>query len=150
VSPPCCGKTTLLRDIVRNISDGYKDYRGQNVSVVDERGEIAGSYKGIASLDVGIRSDVLDGCSKKEGVYMLLRSMSPKVIALDEIGGEEDAYVIRQCVNCGCGIIATIHGWDIEDISNRSRVIQELIEEKIFSKVIVLSKDKIGSISKII
>ena len=56
VSPPCCGKTTLLRDIVRNISDGYKNYMGQNVSVVDERGEIAGSYKGVASLDVGIRS----------------------------------------------------------------------------------------------
>ncbi len=86
ISPPACGKTTLLRDIVRQISDA-----GITVGLADERSEVAGCYRGVPQNDVGLRTDVLDGCPKAEGMVMLLRAMSPQVIAVDELGGERDA-----------------------------------------------------------
>ena len=90
ISPPGCGKTTLLRDLIRQVSDGTDMRQGQQVSVVDERSEIAGSYQGIPQNQVGIRTDVLDACPKTEGMMLLVRSMTPQVIAVDEIGSKED------------------------------------------------------------
>ena len=98
VSLPGAGKTTLLRDITRNISNGSIYLEGQTVSVVDERGEIASSYKGVAQNDVGIRTDVLSNISKSIGIKMLIRSMAPQVIVVDEIGNEMDIQAIQNAI----------------------------------------------------
>ena len=137
ISPPGGGKTTLLRDMVRCISDGNAFCKGMNVGVVDERSEIAACYMGVPQNDVGIRTDILDACPKAEGMLMMLRSMNPKVIAVDEIGGREDIDVISYIINCGCSILATVHGYSIDDIRTRP-VLRKLVEEKAFERYIVL------------
>jgi stage III sporulation protein AA len=152
VSPPGCGKTTILRDIIRLISSGTKKYnfKGINVSVVDERSEIAGCYNGIPQKDVGLRTDVLDGCPKAEGMIMLIRSMSPRVIATDEIGRDEDIYALKEAINAGVKFITTVHGDSIEEISRRTNI-SSLIENKIFEKIIILTnRPRVGTVKKII
>lgn len=142
ISPPNCGKTTLLRDIIRIISDGINNkLKGMTIGVADERSEIAGSYMGLAQNDVGIRTDILDGCPKAEAMIMLLRSMSPNVIAVDEIGNEEDIHAIHNIINSGIKIICTVHGHAIEDIRNKP-VLCELINKDIFERYVVLSHKK--------
>ncbi|WP_432665224.1 stage III sporulation protein AA [Wukongibacter baidiensis] len=152
VSPPGCGKTTILRDIIRLISSGSKkyDFRGINVSVVDERSEIAGCYDGVPQKDVGMRTDVLDGCPKAEGMIMLIRAMSPRVIATDEIGRDEDIYALKEAINAGVKFITTVHGDSIEEISRRSNI-TDLIEKKIFERVIILTnKPRVGTVREVI
>lgn len=139
ISPPGCGKTTLLRDLVRYISEGNAFGTGQTVGVVDERMEIAGCFQGIPQNDLGIRTDVLSGCKKSAGLMMLLRSMSPKVVAADELGGEEDVLALRQVNGCGCGILATIHGSGREEAMARP-FIKELFGENIFGRQILLGR----------
>lgn len=138
ISPPGCGKTTLLRDVVRIISDGNAYGQGINVGVVDERSEIAACYMGVPQNDVGIRTDILDSCPKKEGMMILLRSMNPKVIAVDEIGGSDDLEAIMYSIHCGCRIIATIHGESIDDIRERP-IVRNLVSARAFERYIVLS-----------
>lgn len=116
VSPPRRGKTTLLRDIVRQISSGASNISPHNVVVIDERSEIAACYQGIPQNDVGIRTDVLDCCPKVKGMMMAVRTMAPEVIAIDELGSEQDIEAVKYAINCGCKIIATAHGNSIEDI----------------------------------
>lgn len=147
ISMPGVGKTTLLRDMVRQVSDGNSYAKGVNVGVVDERSEIAGCFQGIAQNDLGIRTDVLDACPKALGMMMLLRSMSPKVIAVDEIGGKEDEEMIRQVTRCGVHIMATIHGNDLEDLKNNA-IGKELVREAIFDRYIVMRREKNGKICK--
>ena len=93
ISPPCCGKTTLIRDLIRQISDGNEYIKGCSVGVVDERSELGGCYLGIAQNHLGTRTDILDCCPKAEGMILLIRSMAPRVLAIDEIGGEELAPI---------------------------------------------------------
>lgn len=138
ISPPGCGKTTLLRDIVRLISNGNDMHPGISVGVVDERSEIGACYLGIPQNDVGMRTDVLDCCPKAEGMLMMIRSMSPVVIAVDEIGKREDIEALEYVMNCGCQIIATVHGSSIEDIKNKP-ILRKLVEEKMFKRFIVLA-----------
>ena len=116
VSPPGGGKTTLLRDIVRQVSTGNSYGTGRQVGVVDERSEIAGSFMGIPQNDVGMRTDVLDGCPKIQGMMLLMRSMSPAVVAVDEIGGYEDMKAVYQVLQCGSSVLATMHGNSMEDV----------------------------------
>ena len=151
VSPPKCGKTTILRDITRNISYGIKNIglEGKKVAVIDERSEIAACYNGIPQLDVGIRTDVLDSCFKKDGMIMAIRSLSPEVIICDEIGTEGDIEALNMAFNSGVNILVTIHGYSIEDIYNR-KVFKELIENSILERIVVLSnRYGVGTIEKI-
>lgn len=139
ISPPGCGKTTMLRDLVRNVSDGNAYGRGANVSVVDERSEIAGSYLGVAQNDVGIRTDVLDGCPKREGMMMLIRAMAPQVLAVDELGSDGDIQALRTASGCGCRLIATIHGSSLDEIKNKSYM-RNVISDGLFDRYVVLTR----------
>lgn len=149
ISPPRCGKTTLLRDLIRQVSNGNRYMPGVSVGVVDERSEIAGSYQGIPQNDLGIRTDVLDCCPKAEGMMMLIRSMSPEVVAVDELGDYEDIHAIESVIHCGCKLFATVHGSSIEDIK-RKPLLQRLMQEKVFERYILLyKKDCAGQIKAI-
>ena len=141
VSPPGKGKTTLLRDCIRQISDGADRRPGRTVGVVDERSEIAGSFRGVPGNDVGMRTDVLDGCPKAEGMMMLIRSMAPDVVAVDEIGGERDLEALRYAMNCGCVLLATVHGTGMEDLM-RKPALKEMIGEKMFERYVFLDAGK--------
>ncbi len=137
ISPPKCGKTTMLRDIAKNISNGFKNSQGKNVSLIDERNEIASCYMGMPQLDVGIRTDVLEGCPKASGIVMMVRSMAPEVIVCDEIGSEEDLNAIILAMNSGVRIITSIHGENIEDFYDKY-IYKKSKEHSIFKKAIVL------------
>lgn len=149
ISPPRRGKTTLLRDVIRQLSDGDREYRGMTVGVVDERSEIGACYMGIPQNELGIRTDILDCCPKVQGMLMLIRTMSPEVIAVDEIGSREDMEAMIHVMNCGCKLIATVHGSSIEDI-RRKPILRKLLQERIFERYIVMnSKEQIGKIAEI-
>ena len=148
VSPPGCGKTTLLRDVLRMFSQGTEKYQGVTVGVVDERSEIAGTYRGRANYDLGMRTDILDGCPKAIGMELLLRTMSPAVIAVDEIG-IGDVGAIENALRCGCKVIATLHGEKLEDYLEKPGF-SSLVKEKIFERIIFLENGQFpGVISTI-
>ncbi|MGL4451489.1 MAG: stage III sporulation protein AA [Sarcina sp.] len=151
ISPPRCGKTTLLRDISRNISDGYSplSLKGKRVVIIDERSEIASCYRGVPQMKVGERTDVYDNCLKDEGLMMAIRTMSPDVIVCDEIGSESDIEGIVMAYNSGVNIICTLHGNDIEDLYKRE-VFRNILDQGLIKKVIVLSaKNGAGSIEAV-
>lgn len=143
ISPPKCGKTTLLRDMIRNFSG-----MGFQVGVCDERSELSGMYNGHPSYDLGGRTDILDGCPKEKGMIMLIRAMSPDLIATDEIGKREDCHAIEAAVCAGISLLTTIHGSSYEDVMSSG--IGELVGKGIFERLIFLSNiPAIGSISAI-
>lgn len=141
ISPPRCGKTTLLRDLIRQLSNGSQTCPGTTVGVVDERSEIGGCYRGIPQNDLGIRTDVLDCCPKAEGMMMLIRSMSPSVIAVDELGDYGDIHAIESVIHCGCHLVATVHGSSISDIQQKP-LMQRLVSNHVFQRYIVLGYGK--------
>ena len=139
VSPPGKGKTTMLRDVIRNISNGVPEFnfRGKTCGVVDERGEIAAMYHGIPQNDIGLRTDVIENVSKAKGMKMLIRSMAPEVIACDEIGSKEDVEAIKEATISGVKGIFTMHGSSLEEIK-LNKDINELIENKQIERIIFL------------
>ena len=139
VAPPGRGKTTMLRDIIRRLSNGIDEinFKGKTCGVVDERGEIAAMYKGIPQNDVGIRTDIIENVEKNQGIHMLIRTMAPEIIAYDEIGSKEDVEAIHYALYSGVKGIFTMHGKNIEDIKNNKQI-YELIENREIQKVVFL------------
>lgn len=135
VSPPGCGKTTMLRDIVRILST-----RQIKVAVCDERSEIAGMYNSMPSFDLGPRTDVLDGCDKSYGISMLIRSMSPDVIITDEIGKTADIKSAEICSVAGVSLITSVHGNCRRDILESP--INTLIRNGTFKNIVYLSSEQ--------
>ncbi|MDQ6599602.1 stage III sporulation protein AA [Bacillus salipaludis] len=143
IGAPQTGKTTLLRDFARIISTGVysKGIQANKVGIVDERSEIAGCVNGVPQLTFGNRVDVLDACPKAEGMMMMIRSMSPDVLIVDEIGRKEDAEAIQEAVHAGIKLMMTTHGTSLEEIKNRPSL-KGILEQNIFRRFIVLSRDK--------
>ncbi|MCL2572895.1 MAG: stage III sporulation protein AA [Defluviitaleaceae bacterium] len=133
ISPPGAGKTTLLRDIIRQLSNG-----GLNIGLVDERSEVAGCFQGIPQNDVGLRTDVLDGCPKATGMRMLLRSMAPDAIAVDELGGAEDARAVEAVLTAGVRLLCTAHGNNLDDIK-KNPTLSGLVDRRVFDRYIILN-----------
>lgn len=139
VSPPAKGKTTMLRDIVRQISNGIKEinFVGKTVGLVDERGEVAACYRGIPQNDVGVRTDVIENVSKDLGMRLLIRSMSPDIIACDEIGNSHDIEAIKYAFFSGVKGIFTAHGKNMDDLKSNVKI-YDLIENKQIEKIVFL------------
>ncbi|WP_077326915.1 stage III sporulation protein AA [Virgibacillus siamensis] len=147
--PPQSGKTTLIRDVVRLISSGWGHTAAQKVGIVDERSEIAGSKKGVPQHDVGRRTDVMDACPKAEGMMMMIRSMSPEILAVDEIGSKADVNALMEAINTGVTIICTIHGKDLQELKQRPSL-QVLFQANIFQRIVFMDRhQKPGNIRRI-
>ena len=143
VSPPGLGKTTLLRDIARELSE-----TGYNVSIIDERGEIAAMWQGRPTLNIGERTDVISFVDKALGMQMAVRSLNPDVVCTDEIGNKADAEAIKYLCKCGVSFITTMHGDSLKDVM--SGYMKEIIQGGYLDNVIILSNDNgIGSIDRI-
>lgn len=143
VSSVGIGKTTLLRDCIRLISGDETSRIHFKVGVVDERSEIAACCRGISQNNLGIRTDVIDRCKKAVGMRMLLRSMSPDVIAVDELGSMEDFQAVDEVMHCGCSILGTIHAADMLELQQKEQL-QKWVEQKIFERYVILKKDDEG------
>jgi stage III sporulation protein AA len=146
IGAPQTGKTTILRDIARIISTGSGPLKipAQKVGIVDERSEIAGCVHGVPQLEFGIRVDVLDGCPKAEGMMMMIRSMSPDVIVVDEIGRSEDSIAVLDAVNAGIKLISTTHGHTFAEIKKRP-FMTELLLQNIFERFLEIKRDEKGN-----
>lgn len=150
IAPPRCGKTTLLRDIARNLSCGFGAFGGVQVGVVDERSEIAACKSGVATADLGWRADVLDGCPKADGILMLIRTMAPAVIVTDELGRQEDADALCEALNAGVRVIASAHGASVKEAMARPGI-GALLAARYFGRYIVLTdRPRVGAVKEIL
>ncbi len=143
VGSPGSGKTTMLRDLARQMASGRRPLQ---VAIVDERSELAACVEGLPQLDVGKSADVLDGLGKAEALPWLVRSMSPQVIVTDELGGAEDASAVLEAHACGIAVCASVHGASLQDAANRPAM-AALMSRRVFDLYAVLSPDGGGRIA---
>ena len=134
LSPPGGGKTTLLRDLVREISE-----QGQRVALLDERGEVAVMYRGIPQMDVGPYTDVLEGCPKALAIPMVLRAMNPQIIAVDEITVQEDLKAMSLASGCGVALLATIHAAGPQELLEKP-LYRQMLEDKVFQRAVCIRR----------
>ena len=147
LSPPGCGKTTLLRELIRNLSRAEGGYA---VGVVDERGEIAGMCGGMAQMDLGECTDVISGCPKAEGMLLLLRSMSPQIIAVDELGRESDFLAASDLIHAGVKLLCTVHGSSLEELEKRA-YLGRLLAHQVVERFVILSASQgVGTVEAIL
>lgn len=139
LSPPGVGKTTVLRDLSRLLSNGTRPAKPTRVSLIDERGELAGSLNGIPQMDVGERTDVFDACPKAQAISMAIRSMSPEVLITDELGGEEEMRAALDAAYCGVSIITSAHGKSIDEARTRP-AIRGLLDAGVFKRAAALHR----------
>ena len=141
LSPPGFGKTTLLRDIIRNLSDGCLYHpQGYQIGVVDERSEIASCYLGIPQNNVGRNTDVFDACPKEKGISYFLQSMSPEIIAVDELASEKDMEAVERAFGCGCIMLATAHAAALTELKAKPQW-KSLLQQKLFRRYIVIGRN---------
>ena len=143
LSPPGGGKTTLLRDMVRCLSDGAPDREAKRVSLIDERGEVAVVYRGEPQMDVGMHTDVLDACPKALGIPIVLRAMNPQIIALDEITVREDLKAVAMASGCGVRLLATIHAADVAELLQKP-LYASLLEDRVFRLAVRITRTETG------
>lgn len=132
LSPPGYGKTTFLRECIRQLSDS-----GKRVSVADERGELAAVHRGVPQFDLGKASDIMSDVPKAQAVMMLLRAMNPQIIAMDEISSPEDVEAAETASGCGVRLIATAHAADKSELYRRP-VYRRLLELGVFKNTVVI------------
>lgn len=139
LSPPGGGKTTLLRDLVRRLSEGTPPYGPRRVSLIDERGEVAVMVRGQPQMNVGPRTDVLDACPKALGIPIVLRAMNPQIIAVDEITVREDLRAVHLANGCGVRLLATIHAGSVEELKHKPLYAQ-LLEDRVFRLAVCIRR----------
>ena len=137
LAPPGLGKTTLLRDLIRRVSGG-EGCQPLRVALADERGEVAALYRGVPQLEVGPRTDVMEGCPKAEGLMMLLRGMNPQVLCADEITAPADLAALETAANCGVSLLATAHGSSLDDLRRRP-LYRDVLARGIFQRLVTIS-----------
>lgn len=135
LAPPGGGKTTLLRDLVRLLSNG-----GTRVGLADERGEVAALWEGVPQFDVGEHTDVLEGCPKAVGLMLLLRGMNPQILACDEVTDPADCAALERCSNSGVGLLATLHARKVEDLAQKP-LYRALLARGLFHRAVVIHRD---------
>ena len=135
LAPPGGGKTTLLRDLVRLLSNG-----GTRVGLADERGEVAALWEGVPQFDVGEHTDVLEGCPKAVGLMLLLRGMNPQLLACDEVTDPADCAALERCSNSGVGLLATLHARKVEDLAQKP-LYRALLARGLFHRAVALHRD---------
>ncbi len=148
VSPPGSGKTTILRDTIRQISNGIGNFEGKTIGIVDERNEISAMYKGISQNDIGIRTDVLENIPKSIGMKMLVRSMAPQIICADEIGSLEDIEAIKYIVCSGVKGIFTAHGSSFQELQLNPEL-KKLLDSYTFKRIVFLDESNRGKLKEV-
>jgi len=147
LSPPGCGKTTLLRDLIRLVSGGLGGARPQTVSLVDERFEVSGSVRGKPQFDLGPRTDVMSGMRKREGIARMVAAMAPQVIATDELSTAEDVDAVLHARSCGVTPLATAHARDVDSLLGRGSM-RALREQRVFERYVLL--EGVGAVRQVI
>lgn len=145
IGPPASGKTTLLRDLARQLASGRNALQ---VSIIDERCELAACVDGAPQLEVGERTDVLYGLSKPAAVAWLVRAMSPQVIVTDELSGADDAAAILEAMASGVRVMASVHGTDLNDLAARPAM-AALMAQRRFAHYVVLSGEGCGQLAAV-
>lgn len=143
IGPPLSGKTTFIRDLCSNLSDGTNSpyFEGCDITLIDERGEISAIYNGIPQMYVGCRTDILSYCMKKEGFVMGIRALSPRVIISDELGSKDDFEILQYALKSGVNIITTAHGFSLDDVK-KNLYMKTIIDNNFFDRAIILKNSK--------